>query len=67
MDIVILRLLLRMVEQGIVISFRVTRDKVYIIIKNNRPRCEVTPKIWTKNIRLYGNEYGTQPGSFLLI
>ena len=38
MDIVILRLLLRMVEQGIVISFRVTRDKVYIIIKNNRPR-----------------------------
>ena len=33
MDIVILRLLLRMVEQGIVISFRVTRDKVYIIIK----------------------------------
>ena len=33
MDIVILRLLLRMVEQGIVISFRVTKDKVYIIIK----------------------------------
>ena len=28
---------------------------------------EVTPKVWTKNIRLYGNEYGTQPGSFLLI
>ena len=28
---------------------------------------EVNPKVWTKNIRLYGNEFGTQPGSFLLV
>ena len=33
MDFTILRLLFRMVEQGIVISFRVTKDKIYIIIK----------------------------------
>mgnify|MGYP001217033220 CR=1 FL=1 len=33
MDFMILRLLLQMVEQGVVISFRVTKDKIYIIIK----------------------------------
>ena len=33
MDLHFLRLLLHLVEQGIVISFRVTKDKVYIIIK----------------------------------
>ena len=31
------------------------------------PESEVNPKVWTKNIRLYGNEFGTQPGSFLLV
>ena len=33
MDFTILCLLLRMVEQGIVISFRVTKEKIYVIIK----------------------------------
>ena len=33
MDLHFLRLLLRLVEQGIVISFRVTKDKIYISIK----------------------------------
>ena len=28
---------------------------------------EVNPKVWTKNIKLFVNEFGTQPGSFLLI
>ena len=38
MDELFLRLLCRMVEIGVILSFRVTKDKVYIIIKNNRPR-----------------------------
>ncbi len=33
MDFMILRLLLQLVEQGVVISFRVTKDKIYVIIK----------------------------------
>ncbi len=33
MDSFILRLLLLLVEKGIVISFRVTKDKIYLIIK----------------------------------
>ncbi len=33
MDLFILRLLLLLVEEGIVISFRVTKDKIYLIIK----------------------------------
>ncbi len=33
MDLFILRLLLLLVEKGIVISFRVTKDKIYLIIK----------------------------------
>ncbi len=33
MDLFILRLLLLLVERGIVISFRVTKDKIYLIIK----------------------------------
>ena len=38
MDYSFLRLLCRLVEVGVIISFRVTKDKVYIIIKNNRPQ-----------------------------
>ena len=37
MDYSFLYLLCRMVEFGMILSFRVTKDKVYIIIKNNRP------------------------------
>ena len=33
MDYSFLRLLCRLVEVGVIISFRVTNDKVYIIIK----------------------------------
>ena len=33
MDFTFLRLLCALVEQGIVTSFRVTKDKIYIIIK----------------------------------
>ena len=33
MDLFILRLLLLLVEKGVVISFRVTKDKIYLIIK----------------------------------
>ena len=33
MDLFILRLLLLLVEEGIVSSFRVTKDKIYLIIK----------------------------------
>lgn len=33
MDFSVIRLLCRLVEQGIVIPFRVTKDKIYIIIK----------------------------------
>lgn len=33
MDFSVICLLCRLVEQGIVISFRVTKDKIYIIIK----------------------------------
>lgn len=33
MDYSFLRLLCRLVEVGVIISFRVTKDKVYIIIK----------------------------------
>ncbi len=33
MDFYFLRLLLRLVENGAINSFRVTKDKVYIIIK----------------------------------
>ena len=33
MDLFILRLLLLLVEEGFVISFRVTKDKIYLIIK----------------------------------
>ena len=33
MDFSVIRLLCRLVEQGMVISFRVTKDKIYIIIK----------------------------------
>ena len=33
MDELFLRLLCRMVEIGVILSFRVTKDKVYIIIK----------------------------------
>lgn len=33
MDFSVIRLLCRLVEQDIVISFRVTKDKIYIIIK----------------------------------
>ena len=33
MDNLFLRLLCRMVEIGAILSFRVTKDKVYIIIK----------------------------------
>ena len=29
---------------------------------------EVNPKVWTKNIiKMLGSEFGTQPGSFLLV
>ena len=38
MDFTILRFLFYLVEQEIIISFRVTKDKIYVIIKNNRPR-----------------------------
>ncbi len=33
MDYSFLRLLYRMVESGVILSFRVTKDKVYIIIR----------------------------------
>ena len=33
MNELFLRLLCRMVEAGVILSFRVTKDKVYIIIK----------------------------------
>ncbi len=33
MDIFILRLLLLLTEQGVLLSFRVTKDKIYLIIK----------------------------------
>lgn len=33
MDYLFLRLLCRLVELGVIISFRVTKNKVYIIIK----------------------------------
>ncbi len=33
MDYSFLRFLCRMVEAGVILSFRVTKDKVYIIIK----------------------------------
>lgn len=37
MDFTFLRFLFYLVEQEIIISFRVTKDKIYVIIKNNRP------------------------------
>ena len=33
MDLLVLRLLLALVEQGVILSFRVTKDKIYLIIK----------------------------------
>ena len=33
MDIFILRLLLLLTEQGVLLSFRVTQDTIYLIIK----------------------------------
>ena len=33
MDIFILRLLLLLTEQGVILSFRVTKDTIYLIIK----------------------------------
>lgn len=33
MDIFILRLLLLLTEQGVILSFRVAKDKIYLIIK----------------------------------
>ncbi len=33
MDLFILRLLLLLVEEGVIVSFRVTKDKIYLIIK----------------------------------
>ena len=31
MDLLVLRLLLALVEQGVILSFRVTKDKIYLI------------------------------------
>ena len=33
MDLSILRLLFHLLEQGFITSFRVTKDKIYVIIK----------------------------------
>lgn len=33
MDLLVLRLLLALVEQEVILSFRVTKDKIYLIIK----------------------------------
>ena len=33
MDLFILRLLLLLVEEGVIVSLRVTKDKIYLIIK----------------------------------
>ena len=37
MDLLVLRLLLALVEQGVILSFRVTKDKIYLIIKKYPP------------------------------
>ena len=54
-------------EIGVKLFARTNRGLTLTEAGQSFGKDEVTPKIWTKNIRLYGNEYGTQPGSFLLI